>query len=88
MFCSNSPIQRIILFVNSGLVHVEIGPLNLEYLTGIQESISKFMQMTADSRKRSNVVVKEETNSLTNHIEYSQDDLKTGSFDFVFYNGK
>ena len=78
----------MILFVNSGLIHIEIGPLHFEYLTGIQESVSKFIEMTASSRKRADVVVKEETYHLPSHVEYSQDDLKTGSFDFVVRSGK
>ena len=76
------------MFVNSGLVHVEIGSLHLEYLAAIVESISESLPKSDNPREDTGVVVHRGTNDLANYVEYSKDDLKTGLFDYVIHSGK
>lgn len=76
------------MFMNSGLVHLKIGSLHIEYLAAIMNSISESLPKSASPREDSDVVVRGGTNDPVNFVEYSKDDLKTGLFDYVIHSGK
>ena len=80
----------MIVFINSGLVHVQVGPRHLEYLTSIMESVGESLSMRSNPKGSCDVVVHEGTNNhqQMNIIEYSADDLTTGPFDYVVHSGE